>query len=49
VLKTPWGQTDYFSGRSLDVFITKLRKYLADDPTVQIETIHHTGFILTMS
>jgi DNA-binding response OmpR family regulator len=47
VLKTLWGQTDYFSGRSLDVFIAKLRKYLSDDPAVQIETIHRTGFILT--
>ncbi|CAA9280266.1 MAG: Transcriptional regulatory protein rprY [uncultured Cytophagales bacterium] len=48
VLRTLWGQTDYFSGRSLDVFITKLRKYLADDPAVQIETLHRVGFILTV-
>ncbi|MCF8257281.1 MAG: response regulator transcription factor [Flavobacteriales bacterium] len=46
ILKTVWGQSDYFVGRSLDVFISKLRKYLKDDPTVNIETIHGVGFRL---
>lgn len=46
ILKTVWGQADYFVGRSLDVFISKLRKYLKDDPTVCIETIHGVGFRL---
>lgn len=41
-----WGQNDYFLGRSLDVFITKLRKYLKDDPSVSIENIHGVGFML---
>lgn len=37
-----WGDDDFFSSRSLDVFITKLRRHLKDDPTVQI--INHRGF-----
>jgi DNA-binding response OmpR family regulator len=46
VLNGVWGQDDYFVGRSLDVFITKLRKYLSLDPKVQIENIHGIGFKL---
>jgi DNA-binding response OmpR family regulator len=46
-LKVIWGDTDYFKGRSMDVFITKLRKYLKDDPSVEIINIHGTGFKLT--
>jgi two-component system, OmpR family, response regulator len=45
-LKTVWGDDDYFIGRSMDVFITKLRKYLKEDPTVSITNIHGTGFKL---
>jgi DNA-binding response OmpR family regulator len=41
-----WGQNDYFLGRSLDVFITKLRKYLKDDPSISIENVHGVGFML---
>ncbi len=44
VLNAVWGQDDYFVGRSLDVFITKLRKYFAFDDTVQIQNIHGIGF-----
>ncbi|MBW7868955.1 MAG: response regulator transcription factor [Brumimicrobium sp.] len=47
VLNSVWGKDDYFAGRSLDVFITKLRKYLANDPSVNIENIHGIGFKLT--
>lgn len=43
-LKTVWGDDDYFIGRSMDVFITKLRKYLKDDPRVSIVNVHGTGF-----
>ncbi len=43
-----WGKDDYFLGRSLDVFISKLRKYLREDPTIQLETIHRVGFRLTL-
>jgi len=45
-LKEVWGSDDYFIGRSMDVFITKLRKYLKDDPEVSINNIHGTGFRL---
>jgi len=41
-----WGKNDYFHGRSFDVFITKLRKYLKQDPEVRIENLHGVGFIL---
>lgn len=43
-LKSVWGDDDYFIGRSMDVFITKLRKYLKDDPSVMIANVHGTGF-----
>jgi len=42
-----WGENDYFHGRSFDVFITKLRKYLKDDSNVKIDNIHGVGFMLT--
>jgi DNA-binding response OmpR family regulator len=46
ILKPIWGSSDYFSGRSLDVYISKLRKYIQDDPDVQIENISKVGFML---
>ncbi|SMD34899.1 DNA-binding response regulator, OmpR family, contains REC and winged-helix (wHTH) domain [Reichenbachiella faecimaris] len=46
LLLTIWGASDYFTGRSLDVFIAKLRKYLEDDPNVEIENVHSVGYIL---
>lgn len=45
-LKTIWGEDDYFIGRSMDVFIVKLRKYLSSDPSLSIKNIHGTGFRL---
>jgi len=45
-LKSVWGNDDYFIGRSMDVFITKLRKYLQDDPSIFITNVHGTGFKL---
>lgn len=45
-LKKIWGEDDYFMGRSMDVYITKLRKYLKDDPTITIINVHGTGFKL---
>ncbi len=45
-LKSIWGDDDYFIGRSMDVFITKLRKRLSDDPTISITNVHGTGFKL---
>jgi len=48
-LKRIWGNDDYFTARSMDVFITKLRKYLKKDPTVEILNVHGTGFKLTVN
>ena len=44
VLKAIWGKDDYFLGRSLDVFISKLRKYLQSDSNIQIQNVHGVGF-----
>jgi two-component system, OmpR family, response regulator len=48
-LKKIWGSDDYFTARSMDVYITKLRKYLADDPAVVIKNIHGAGFQLLIN
>jgi DNA-binding response OmpR family regulator len=45
-LNTIWADDSYFNARSMDVYITKLRKYLKDDPSVQILNIHGKGFRL---
>jgi len=44
VLLNVWGKDDYFLGRSMDVFITKLRKHFKADPDIILETIHGVGF-----
>jgi DNA-binding response OmpR family regulator len=44
ILLHVWGDDDFYLGRSMDVFVTKLRKYLKADPSIHIETIHGTGF-----
>jgi DNA-binding response OmpR family regulator len=49
VLTGVWGQDDYFVGRSLDVFITKLRKYLKEDDRIQISNSHGIGFKLEVA
>lgn len=46
ILLGVWGEDDYFLGRSLDVFVSRLRKYLRDDQSVKIENIHGVGFKL---
>ena len=43
-----WGKNDYFLGRSMDVFMSKVRKYLRADPDVVLETIHGTGYRFTV-
>ncbi len=48
VLKELWGENDYFFGRSLDVFITKIRKYLKEDPDLSIENVFGVGFIFNV-
>ncbi len=46
ILKKVWGDDDYFLGRSLDVFISKLRKYLREDSALEIVNYHGVGFRL---
>ncbi len=46
ILENVWGEDDYFLGRSLDVFISRLRKYLMQDSKIQLENIHGVGFKL---
>ena len=41
-----WGEDNYFTARSMDVFVTKLRKYLAEDTDIEIVNIHGNGFRL---
>jgi DNA-binding response OmpR family regulator len=48
MLKELWGENDYFLGRSLDVFITKIRKYLKEDPCLSIENVFGVGFIFNV-
>jgi len=45
-LKTIWGDDSYFNARSMDVYITKLRKYLRQDTSIQIMNLHGEGFKL---
>jgi DNA-binding response OmpR family regulator len=45
-LQKIWGDDGYFTARSMDVFITRLRKYLTDDPNIEIKNIHGSGFLL---
>ncbi len=45
-LKELWGENDYFNRRSMDVFISKLRKLLSHDPNVKIRNVHGKGFVL---
>lgn len=44
ILEKVWGSNDYFLGRSLDVFISRLRKYFKADPNIQIINLHGIGF-----
>lgn len=47
-LKKIWGTDDYFTARSMDVYVTKLRKYLSDDPQIILKNIHGSGFQLVV-
>jgi DNA-binding response OmpR family regulator len=44
ILVQVWGKDDFYLGRSMDVYMTKLRKYLKSDESIRLETIHGTGF-----
>jgi two-component system response regulator VicR len=46
ILIAIWGRDDYFLGRSMDVFVTRIRKMLSNDPSIKIENIHGVGFKL---
>lgn len=48
MLKDLWGENDYFLGRSLDVFITKIRKYLQEDSSLSIENVFAVGFVFNV-
>ena len=49
ILEVIWGKNDYFLGRSMDVFISRLRKYLKDDPSIKLENVHGVGFMFKVS
>ena len=49
ILNHVWGNDHFFSSRSLDVFISRLRKLLKSDPTVKIENIHNIGYRLVVN
>jgi DNA-binding response OmpR family regulator len=44
-----WGNDDYFSRKSMDVFVSRLRKYLAEDQNIKLLNVHNTGFILNVN
>jgi DNA-binding response OmpR family regulator len=48
-LREIWGNENYFTGRSMDVFISKLRKYLKDDSAVEIVSVHGKGYKLIVA
>ena len=48
ILTAIWGQDDYFFGRSLDVFVSRLRKIFAGDAGIKIENLHGIGFKLVL-
>jgi two-component system OmpR family response regulator len=48
-LNSIWGDDDYFKGRSMDVYIAKLRKHLAHDPNIEIVNVHGRGFKLLVN
>lgn len=49
ILVSIWGENDYFMGRSLDVFISRLRKYLKADESVDIKNHHGVGFVFSVN
>jgi DNA-binding response OmpR family regulator len=49
ILKKIWGDDNYFNGRSMDVYIAKIRKYLKDEPRIEIMNVHGTGYKLLIN
>lgn len=48
IIRTYWGDDTYFTGRSLDVFISRIRKYLAEDGRIKITNVRGVGYMLTI-
>lgn len=48
ILLKVWGKDSFFSGRSMDVFITRMRKHFKADPQIELETLHNVGFRLNI-
>lgn len=48
ILESIWGENDYFLGRSLDVFMTRLRKYFQDDQSIKFESVRGVGFRINL-
>jgi DNA-binding response OmpR family regulator len=48
-LKTIWEDDGFFVARSMDVFISRLRRYLRDDPSLRIENIRGVGYVMRVS
>jgi len=46
ILSDLWGENDYFLGRSMDVFISRIRKYFKSEKNIRLETVRGVGFIL---
>ncbi|RLZ07333.1 response regulator transcription factor [Faecalibacter macacae] len=48
ILESIWGENDYFFGRSLDVFMTRLRKYFQDDQSIKFESVRGVGYRINL-
>ncbi len=44
ILKTVWGDDDYFTSKSMDVYMTRIRKLLKEDPAVELQNVHGIGY-----
>jgi len=49
ILREVWGKVDYFAARTMDVYLSKIRKHLSADPSISLINIHGQGFILKES
>ena len=49
VLKSIWGDDTYFNARSMDVYISRIRKFLKDDPDITLQNIHGKGYKLLIT
>lgn len=49
ILKTVWGEDDYFTSKSMDVYLTRLRKMLREDPNIEIQNVHGIGYKMVVN